>query len=335
MRSLTASEARVLQVLLAGVPGGEEDAIRLSGIPRTTYQTIRRRAFLADWLHERYLPSPAAVRSVSITFGLLQPFAEQRLELIQRLRDDPSVVVLWASPETVFSVRFDPAPENNGHREAGPAGELRRAWRITASGDPESLPVYFDYEGAWAGRTGDGAPITYPRGLPAGAGSAPPPVATVRSLLVHPLEALAETGPALRLSSSFLSRRQRLLLRQGWLVRRILPVLAEIPPYRGSRDERVVFVSGQLQDGWTLPRLRSRLFQEAGVAPFLAAGGEGRALFAMLSPAPERIARRTRSVLGLLEDGIRQIEVVREPIDTFFPVIDHRYDRLLTVEPES
>jgi hypothetical protein len=110
--------------------------------------------------------------------------------------------------------------------------------------------------------------------------------------------------------------------------------MVDLPPYRGGRDERVVFVTGVQREGSSFESLRSRLFQECRVAPFLAVHDRGRILLAMLSPAPAGVPARSRSVLGLFQEAMREIEVLREPLDTLFPLLDHRYDRLAPDEGE-
>jgi hypothetical protein len=102
-----------------------------------------------------------------------------------------------------------------------------------------------------------------------------------------------------------------------------------MPPYQGGREERVVFVTGLLRPGRTLGELQSELYLKCSVAPFLSVQGGGRVLVATLSPTPAPLAPRTHSVLGRFQDALHDIEVIREPIDTFFPVLDHRYERLV------
>ena len=339
MRSLTTAEARVIEALLSEATGDEADRARRSGVPRTTFQTIRRRLLVAGWLHERYVPAPAAVGAPTVTAWLAQPFAERRAEVVRRLRTDHDVVVLCASPDTLFVVSFDRNLSRDGQDPRSsavslvPEQWLRHSWTFSASPGPNDMPVYFDYEGEWASRTGLASPISYPQRLPSEpVGAARPASRDIRALLDRPFEITLDEGVALRFSAARLPRRQRRLLVQGWAAHRVLPALTDLPPYRGGHDVRVVFVTGELKGGWSLDSLREGLFQDCRVAPFLAVQAEGRALFAMLSPAPDLLPARSRSVLGLFQEALREIVVLREPLDTLFPLIDHRYDRLLRDE---
>ena len=340
MRSLTLAEARVTGALLATVPGDEVDRAQRSGVPRTTFQTVRRRLFVAGWLYLRYLPSLAAAHARSVTIRLAQPYAERRAAIVRHWRSDPDTVVLWASPETVLCVTFDREPED-GRTPTGaraPAGIaslpvewFRRVWTMSPGPGAANLPAYFDYEGAWSRRLGADPPISYPQGLPPGGdGSVASRGRDLSLLLRRPFEGGLSEGGVLRFSASFLSRRERRLVRDGWVTRRVLPDLAELPEFRGQRIDRVVFITGTLRDGASFPSLRAELHRECGVAPFLAAHDGGRVLLAMLSPAPAS-ARTSRPVLATLEASLREIEVVREPTDTLYPLIDHRYDRLVSV----
>jgi hypothetical protein len=336
MKSLSAAEARVIAALLAASPGDEATRARRSGVPRTTYQTIRRRALVEGWVQERYVPAPSAVGADRVVFRLAQPFAERRAEVVRRWREQPGVVVLWASPETVLSVSFEarekPAPnvDASTSEAAVPAAWLRRTWRRSASPGPAEVPVYFDFEGAWSRRIGLPAPASYPQGLPQGPASGPnPPQARLRSLLSFPFQAMPSEGIALRFSAAHLSRHERQILSQGWAAHRVFPALAEIPSYDGRRDERAVVVTANLNADGSMSRLLGSLYQKRRIAPFLAVAAEGRALLAMLAPAPGPVTGAGPSVLELFEKELRDIEILREPLDTFFPVVDHRYDRLI------
>src|ERR1700693_5209606 len=166
MRFITRAEAQVIEALLAVVPGDEADRVRKSGVPRTTFQTIRRRVLVDGWIQERYVPAPAAVGSGVVRFWLAQPFAERRADVVKRWRTHPGTVILWASPDTVFSVTFDAANYGDSSRPAylGPIPEdwVRRSWAVAPTPDGVNLPVYFDYEGAWARRVGAPTAISYP-----------------------------------------------------------------------------------------------------------------------------------------------------------------------------
>jgi hypothetical protein len=334
MRSLTPAEARVIQALLAAVPGGETDRARRSGVPRTTYQTIRRRVLVDGWVQERYVPSPSAVQATSVRFWLAQPFAERVPEVVSWWRANLGTVLLWASPETVLAVSFevprDPThrPPERTHGEMVPAGWLRRSWTFVPTSDGSGAPVYFDYEGAWSRAIGATSSISYPQSLPVAVdGTTRPSAGDLRAVLARPFTPSLGDRLTLRFSASHLSPRQRRLVEHGWVSHRQFPSLAKIPPFRGRQDERVVFTTGLLQTGWGLRQFLDRLYRDHRVAPFLAIEDSGRVLLAMLSPAPDRVPQ-PRPAVQLFQDALREIEILREPIRTLDPVIDHRYDRL-------
>lgn len=338
MRSLTPAEARVIRALLASVPGDESQRAFASGVPRTTYQTIRRRVLRSGWVQERYLPAPEALGAQRLTFRLDQPFAEHRADVIRALRTRPTVALLWASPESIFSIAFtSSSPPTSPGIEATdrmPSEWLRRSWVVAAAPRRESIPVYFDYEGAWARRTDSGRSTSYPQSIPSGPVGGPKPrVPELRSLLGRPFETHPEDGFIVRYSAIHLPRRERRLVELGWVAHRAFPNLSEIPTFRGERDERVVFVTGLRVGGEDPDAFQQRIHREGSISPFLVVGDDERLLMALLSPAPSHIGRRTRPTLQLLRSGLREIEIVREPLDTLFPILDHRYDRLLPPDP--
>ena len=57
-----------------------------------------------------------------------------------------------------------------------------------------------------------------------------------------------------------------------------------------------------------------------------------RTLLMGMSPAPPTAPDNQTPVIQVLGQFLKQIEVVREPIHTLFPLVDHRYDRLMTEE---
>jgi len=162
MRSLSPAEIRVIRVLLADPPISDRIRERIAGVPKTTYETIRRRAFTSGWLEERYIPTPSAVGALGATFILAQPYAEYWEDVIQAFRDNRDVVLLWASPETIFSVSF-----NRGTPDLAnflvPPKLVHRLWKIVAKPGAGDVPAYFDYEGAWSWGILNTPPLSYPR----------------------------------------------------------------------------------------------------------------------------------------------------------------------------
>jgi hypothetical protein len=190
--------------------------------------------------------------------------------------------------------------------------------------------VYFDFEGAWVRRVGIGPPHTYPQGLPAPRAGAPPPTrGDLDSLLSRPFGPRDDEGFILKYSAVHLPRRERRLLRDGWIGHRTFPDLANIPTFHDERDALLVFVSGRFREGRTLPDLYQRLRTDGDLSPVLAVANGQDALVALLAPAPRSQVPRPISVLGIFHQSLHDIEIVREPIATLFPILDHRYERLL------
>src|SRR5271157_3298183 len=149
MRSLTDAEARVIRVLLAGIPGPERRLVREAAVPRTTFQTIRHRAFVNGWLKERYIPHPMLFGRDRIRLFVAQPYTERWNESVRTLRSLETLVVLWASPETLFGVIFDP-PSTDGQDDFQSWDSFRRCWMVKPGSPRDGVLTYFDYEGAWS-----------------------------------------------------------------------------------------------------------------------------------------------------------------------------------------
>ena len=330
MRSLTPAEARVIRVLLADPPGPERRRIREARAPRTTYQAIRLRAFANRWIEERYLPHPSLFGSQRIRFVLAQPYSERWNEAIRRLRSLDGLVTLWGSPETLFGVVFD-LPSAPPATNPCTGDLFRRSWIVSPDITGEGIIAYFDYEGAFSRWALDLAPLAYPRGLPVLNPTALPRSRadwlSIRELLVRPGLAAPLVG-----SSAFrtagLSRRGRKVLANGWVRHCVLPDLSELPPIRGYRPERIVFVTATPLRGSDPRNLFTELVRLGRVAPFLFAYDSDRILFATLSPPPAPRAASNESIVNLLSRHASKVETVREAITSFVPVVNHRYEKL-------
>jgi hypothetical protein len=318
-----------MRVLMADVQGDESDRIRASGLPRSTYQTARRRLLLAGLLFERYGPSPELVGARTVRTRLLLPYAEHRTRVLAAVRADPEVVVLWAAADSLLALSFSRSQADSDEIRTE---WIRRSWTLDSDPGAEGCPVYFDYEGAWATLIGATNLLTYPLGLP----SLPRSGSVSRKDLVDVLRRAVDEprGPAGALARVFprQSRREKRLLRSRALVRRYLPSIGELPPFRGIRPARVVFVTGRLRSAGGLDALLPRLSRECTVRPFLAVQDREHALLGMLAPAPLSESIPRAPVLPRVSETLSEIEVVREQLDGIFPLVNHRYDRLLAEE---
>ncbi|MGP8074938.1 MAG: hypothetical protein ACLQD9_06740 [Thermoplasmata archaeon] len=108
----------------------------------------------------------------------------------------------------------------------------------------------------------------------------------------------------------------------------MLPDFHQIPSVRGFRPERLAYVTGETRPDRNPAELFGDLLHRAHVAPFLYAYDKERVLVSALSPAPPGNVERHLPVLSVVQEYLQRIEVVREPIDAMFPLIDHRYDQL-------
>lgn len=326
MRPLTGSEAVVVRTLLGHSLESEESKARDAEVPRTTYQTIRRRAFAEGWVKERYIPAPSLVGARTVSVRLSQPFVEHRRPLVETLGQHADTVVLWAFPDTILSVAFDRLPPSRA--TAVPPEWLRAMWEVRVERPAQDLPAYFDFEGGWSRRAGLGTPRSYPVGLPRSGRNASSPPREVRELLLRPF--LRPTLSPLRFlfSATHLPRRQRRALADGDVHRRNLLDLPAVPPLRSGGVERVVFVTGRPRHSPALGPLLDVLHGELGASPFLAAGSTDRVLLGLLAPIPGPLASPRGSVLAALQVHLERIEILREPTAALSEVVDHRYDRL-------
>jgi hypothetical protein len=328
MRSLTSSEVRVIHALLIAADVPERRREVWSGVPRATYLAVRKRAFSLGWLTRRFVPDPVATGFDSVELRLEQPFSDRLPEAIRAVRELPGLVLLWTSPETLISVRF----VRHGARgdEAGPPARTRFEIRVD---DPfRELPVYFDFEGAWSTWASGLSLVTYPTGAVAPRADGRPLTQADREGLKQLLSVDGEDPIAegeLRLSESFLPPRHQSLVRRGVVRRRVFPNLAELPPMPdGAAINGCVFVHGTLRSGADPAQIVPQLLRDGPARPFLAAFDERSALLGLLSPRPARLRGAGRPTLDLLAERLEGISVIREPVATLHPAVDHRYGRL-------
>ncbi len=339
MRSLTAAEARVIHALLVAADVPERVRERWSGVPRATFLAVRKRAFAHGWLTSRYVPDPAALGFDRVSLVLDQPFSDHLAEAVSEAREDPGTVLAWSSPETVLSVRFG----RSSSRAPSVTGGRRHRFEIVATEPARQLPIYFDFEGAWSLWASGLALVSYPAGLvaptPDGRPRGPrtrPGRSALEELLSGPDGASPEAGGPLRLSDTYLPRRHRALVRTGTVRRRAFPNLGEIPPgLDGGSIASFVFVHGTLRGETGIEALLSAVLRDARVRPFLLASDDRAALLGLLAPMPSRLRGIGRPLIDVLGEVLESISVVREPIATLFPLLDHRYDRLAGPSVES
>ncbi len=349
MRVLTESEARVLSLLLADTAADERSRLRQSGLPRSTYHAARKRAYAEGWLRDRYVPAPTLFGFPEVTIALGRPFADQAQALAERWAGEPGNVLLWVGPAAALGVFF-----HRTAKESKAAGQRLARPELTASvlalhprADENGVPAYFDFEGVWSHLSGAGGTQAYPKGLP----PLPPQIDpenpglwnprrrwAARELLTRPFTA-EEQGRAGHLVGTFgLPLAQKALLAQGWVLHRVLAEPANVPPFRGRLMDRVVFITGTLQEGIRPEILFATLCHECRVFPFLYAvdgphlliGALGQSLVGPGAEMPETEPRRP--VMPTLQQSLQGIQVAEERAGGLRVVVDHRYDRIAPPE---
>lgn len=343
MRRLTAAEAKVLRALLVPSLQTQAERVRCAGVPLATYKAVRRRAVLGNWIVERLVPEPSFIGFPLVSVNVAQPFVELRARVLMGLRADAGVVVLWVMPETLLWVEFrarSAAPQ--APTPGGSDPRFRTDWTVSIDTETTNIPVYFDFEGAWSRNMLPGAPVAYPTGLGGTGGDLPHSSRTasrishaVDGLLRHPysLAPANDLGSALsRLSTPWVQRR---LLRVGVVTKRTFLSLPGLLSSRELGFKHAVFATGQIRERVLAEKLLTDLADSYGISPFLFAVDSERVILGTLSPNPRGMSRPRNAVVELLSRYLRNIEVVREDLQSLFPAIDHRYDRLISLLPKA
>ncbi len=354
MRTLTEAEARVIAAMLASSTQGERDRLRRLRVPRSTYHAARRRAYAEGWLRDRYVPTPTPFGWQRIRFALARPYADRFGELLDAWSQDPGCVVLWGSSQAVVGVFFhrDVRSAVASERESVSRGQT--AWGVTVIADPrvESIPVYFDFEGAWGHLSGAAGTLSYPHGLGAWIEENPdadhtelapadPRKAWAAAELLHRPFTSRDGGGAPHLVGPLgLAWSQQRLLATGWVTHRVLLDPARVPPFAGRTPDQVVWITGRVRPGTAPERLFDRLTRECRVFPFLYVVGDGLVLLGALGQAPGTTPEPShdpgeapRGVMSALKDSLESIELVQEGVGQMEYRVDHRYDRLMSRRP--
>ena len=326
MRSLTPSEAIVLRSMLAARPGPESSRIIASGVPRRTYQEIRRRAIAEGWAYERFVPDGPFFGWPYVTFALVHPYLEHFDDDLRRWTEDQSLVHLWRSRETLFGVFFS-------NKRLQVNGLFRRRFVLSVDARGPSVPAYFDFEGAWARWTRQHGTLAYPQSLP---GALRTPTRS-RSPATHAREfAHARELELLQLrkadgrrasqSELLLPRRLRSVVRAGSLRYRVFLNLERLPAFEDKSIRGIALVQGEFLPEQRPEELFHSLVVEAGVSPFLYATDGRTVLIGALSVDQARLERR--SVLDTIRGYLGSIEVNREELRTLATPVAHQYQRL-------
>jgi hypothetical protein len=317
----------------------DRERIHRSGLPARTFEVARQRAVAAGWLLDRFIPDPRIVGRSRAILAIGRPFVEQQAERAHAWERAPGAVLVWQTSQTIFGV-FVPPPDRPIGRELDPAA-FTRLRTIEIDLTRPSLPVYFDFEGAWARVVGQPGSRTYPKSLPYGAERE----LARRRVSREEIEALVAApfapGDLSSLGTQVLVRLGRSARERArfepLVARRYLLDPSRLPGYLDWTLGAVVFVAGRLRDGASAAGLFHALGSECQVAPFLFATDDRSVLFATLAPAPAAVRAGAPggrpSVTAEVARHLAEIEVFREPVGELVAPLNHRYDRLFDPDP--
>lgn len=347
MRALTDAEARVIATLLAARPDRERERLRQARIPRSTYYSVRRRAYAEGWLHDRYVPDPPRIGFAYATFLVARPYLDRYSDFLGARPSGPvAEVLLWASPQISLAVFFHAAPRAGAQEVARWERDrlLASATHVTVPLAAPSVPVYFDFEGMWDHLAGLEGTSSYPHGLggarpddgrlaPPEGGLTPHTRWALGHLLGRPIAAAQRGEDGHMLGAFGLPYSERRLFSNGWVTHRVFLEPSRLPPYMGRAADRVHFISGTPRTGARPERLFEALTSKCRVFPFLYVVGEARWLVGALggsssASGPGSGTQGPRSVLATLREAMENIEIVHDASESFSMAIDHRYDLL-------
>ena len=334
------------------LPGAAERA-RLdgSGLASSTYHAARRRAYDERWVRDRYVPDPVAIGRPVITFLLGRPYAEELAAVGRRWAATDGAAVVWTGTPMALGIFFHPnaAIAHRAIDRLRAVLPIRDAasWSVDLS--QGRVPVYFDFEGAWARFAGVTTPGSYPFGLGYGAGASLEDAAPRRPLpdrlRSHALAMLEgpfgtpEGGLTRWFAAAGLDRRERELLEAGYLQPRSFLEPAMVPDYRGRRMDQILLVTGEMRDRTDPTVLLSELRTSFHTSPFLFVHDGPRVLLGLLGhagpPAPSAPTSDSPSapVGTLLRETVGRwlcrVDLFREEAHALRAVLDHRYGPLL------
>jgi len=325
--------------LLAGARSVHDRTAR-EPIPRRTWQSIRQRLIARDVIKERYVPDPAVLGRPLVTFALAQPYAERRAEAIALWRGQGGASHVCAFRTALFGIFFLSGPEDlNALRTRLAQPQVHQdLYFLECDSREPSVPVFWDFEAAWAQVTGLPGTLAYPHPLPSSPqtpGNLPQSSANadreaVRSLVAEPPEAGSKPRSERWIGRLSRGNRESRLLREGKVEFRSFLDPLECSRWADNFPDAVMIVRGTLLSDAAPAALFRALVEECGVSPFLFATNHEAVLLAALSDrrtgsGRARASRRTPP-LAVMQQFLRQIVVLREPLDTLTMVVDHRYD---------
>lgn len=330
------SEAQVISSLLGAGLESEEARIARSGLPRSTYQDVKRRVYARELVSDRYVPHPVAFGRPWATVILARPFAEDMQEWGNRWTKAAEAVVVWRGQQSIFGLflhqdprpGLEPIPGPSAEQESPPASVLTIDLRRP------SLPVYFDFEGAWGSFVGAGALWNYPRTIAPLNGRtenlASREARETALALVRRTETVASADrPPHLLGPTSLPPSSRKLIARGLVGWRTFPRLGALQVSEGTRLDSIVLVAGNVKNGASVSDLFRTLVGRNRSFPFLLMSDGRQVVLGFLS-ARRPAGQFSRGNPGAtLTEFLSKISVVREPVEHLEPLTDHRYAPLL------
>jgi hypothetical protein len=313
------------------------------GLPRSTYHAARRRCYAESWVLDRYLPDPPVFGFPWVGFVVARPYADRSRELTQNLASDPGAVLVGASAQIALGVAWCPTETSAREFVGGPAKRSEVGWSygVVCDARRPSIPVYFDFEGAWSHVAGAAGTAGYPRGIGGvemDQGGRDPENRrhdwSALELIHRPFVAETEGRPGHLLGTFGLPWSQRRLLETGMVRHRVFLEPGRIPPFQGRSAEQIVAITGELREGQTTAALLVTLMQACRVFPLVLASASNRVLIVALGQGTNAPARSTpldlerQSPMSMLRAALQGIEIVQEGVGSIALTLNHRYDRL-------
>jgi hypothetical protein len=350
MHGLTDAEARTVWSALALPGASERDRLVGSQLPSSTYHATRRRAYAEGWVRDRYVPDPVAIGRPVVSFLLARPYAEEVGLVARRWAATPGNALLWLGTPMALGVFFHDSVANARRMVArlSDSERLRDLTSLTVDLHEARVPVYFDFEGAWARVAGLPVSSGYPFGLGFGASAGfgggprrplPDRLRPATAQLLGGAGAPAEAGLSRWLGIGGLDRRQREVLEEGYLRPRTFLDPAHLPEYRGRHIDQVILVTGEMRDRSDPTTVLSELRAVHHASPFLFAYEGPKVLLGLLghagAPAPASPQGDAPSApLGpvlreSLARRLHRVDVFREEGGSLRAPVDHVYGSLL------
>jgi hypothetical protein len=342
VREISRAEAIVVGDLLAGADR-RRDGLD-PHIPSRTRQAIRQRFLERGALHECFVPNPSVWGRPIVTFVLLEPFAEARTAALREWGSTERATDAWSFQSSLFGVFFlrDTSDALELRKHLGSPEKHRDSFFLDCDSRKASVPVFFDFEATWVRVTGLSGTLAYPQPLPS-SGSATEDTSRTRSRIAH--HELAEwmgeenSGglPHPRVNRFIAGARRRRLQREGRGEFRSFLEPDACSRLMSHFPETVAFVRGALREGREPPELFRALVADCRINPFLFATDGVTVLFACLAMkgegGPTSVPRTETSRLSVIGRFLSQVVVLREPLSSLRPLLDHQYARPFSESP--